>query len=87
MFAAFTAVILVFCATLGPTEAQQVAKIPRVGFLAPQGRSLPLFDAFRQGLADLGYVEGSNVAAIGHKQTVVAIPFLFKAVSPKAPNE
>ena len=33
----------------------------RVGFLAPQGRSLPLFDAFRQGLADLGYVEGRNI--------------------------
>ena len=48
-------------ATLEPTEAQQGPKIPRVGFLAPQGRSLPLFDAFRQGLADLGYVEGRNV--------------------------
>jgi putative ABC transport system substrate-binding protein len=61
MFTAFTAVILVLCATLEPAEAQQAAKIPRVGFLAPQGRSLPLFDAFRQGLADLGYVEGRNV--------------------------
>ncbi len=61
IFAAFTAVILVLCASLEPTAAQQVAKIPRVGFLAPQGRSLPLFDAFRQGLADLGYVEGRTV--------------------------
>lgn len=61
MFAAFTAAILVLCATLEPCEAQQAAKIPRVGFLAPQGRSLPLFDAFRQGLANLGYVEGRNV--------------------------
>ena len=39
-----------------PSEAQLTAKIPRVGFFAPQGRSLPLFDAFRQGLADLEYV-------------------------------
>ncbi|MFM0136255.1 ABC transporter substrate-binding protein [Caballeronia grimmiae] len=43
------------------SEAQQSAKIPRVGFLAPQGRSLPLFDAFRQGLADLGYTDGKNI--------------------------
>jgi putative ABC transport system substrate-binding protein len=47
---------------LAPAGAQEAAKIPRVGFLAPQGRSLPLFDAFRQGLAELGYVEGRNVA-------------------------
>ncbi|WER49655.1 ABC transporter substrate-binding protein [Cupriavidus sp. WKF15] len=46
---------------LPPSEAQQPAKIPRVGFLAPQGRSLPLFDAFRQGLADLGYIDGKNI--------------------------
>jgi len=53
--------ILALGVVLAPAEAQQPAKIPRVGFLAPQGRSLPLFDAFRQGLADLGYVEGRNV--------------------------
>jgi putative tryptophan/tyrosine transport system substrate-binding protein len=41
--------------------AQQPVKIPRVGFLAPQDRSLSLFDEFRQGFADLGYVEGKNI--------------------------
>jgi putative ABC transport system substrate-binding protein len=46
---------------LPPCGAQQVARIPRVGFVAPQGRSLPLFEAFRQGLADLGYVDGQNI--------------------------
>ena len=46
---------------LAPAEAQQAAKVPRVGFLAPQGRSLPLFGAFQKGLADLGYVEGQNI--------------------------
>src|SRR5438309_410266 len=56
-----TVVILALGAALTPVEAQQPAKIPRVGFLAPQGRSLPLFEAFQQGLADLGYVEGRNV--------------------------
>ena len=56
-----TIVILALGGILVPAEAQQAAKIPRVGFLAPQGRSLPLFDAFRQGLADLGYVDGQNI--------------------------
>ena len=56
-----TVVMLTLASLLSPSEAQQAAKIPRVGFLAPQGRSLPLLDAFRQGLADLGYVEGRNI--------------------------
>lgn len=55
------AVVLVFAASFGPCQTQQAVKVPRVGFLAPQGRSLPLFDAFRQGLAEQGYVEGRNV--------------------------
>ena len=53
-------VVLAVCAPLAAAEAQP-AKITRVGFLAPQGRSLPLFDAFRKGLSDLGYVEGKNL--------------------------
>lgn len=57
----FSIMIIVLGAVLAPSRAQQAAKIPRVGFLAPQGRSLPLFDAFRQGLADLGYVDGKNI--------------------------
>jgi putative ABC transport system substrate-binding protein len=56
-----TVAVLVIGAVLAPCQTQQPAKVPRVGFLAPQGRSLPLLDAFRQGLADLGYVEGRNV--------------------------
>jgi ABC-type uncharacterized transport system substrate-binding protein len=44
------------------TEAQQPVKIPRIGVLspAPPGPRAVL-DAFRQGLRDLGYVEGQNV--------------------------
>lgn len=53
--------LLALSAIVAPAKAQQQVKIPRVGFVAPQGRSLPLFDAFRQGLADLGYVEGKNI--------------------------
>ena len=56
-----TVVILALTFLLLPSEAQQTAKIPRVGFLAPQGYSLPLFDAFRQGLADLGYIDSHNI--------------------------
>jgi putative tryptophan/tyrosine transport system substrate-binding protein len=59
--AGFTLMILALGALLASAHAQQTAKIPRVGFLAPQGRSLPLFDAFRQGLADLGYIDGKNI--------------------------
>ena len=35
----------------GSSEAQQAARIPRVGFLAPQGRSLPLLEPSRKGLS------------------------------------
>ena len=56
-----TVVILALTFLLLAFGAQQTAKIPRVGFFAPQGRSLPLFDAFRQGFADLGYIDGHNM--------------------------
>jgi len=43
-------------------EAQQAAKIPRIGYLAGSLAASPnLPEAFRQGLRDLGYVEGRNV--------------------------
>ena len=43
-------------------EAQQAAKIARIGLLGndPVGGA-HLLEAFRQGLRDLGYVEGRNV--------------------------
>ena len=49
-----------------PAEAQQPAgKIPRIGFLTNGSASDPLnalrLDAFRQGLRDLGYVEGKTI--------------------------
>ena len=47
-------------------EAQQSAKMPRVGYLSPGSPSDPArlrrFDAFRQGLRELGYVEGQSIA-------------------------
>jgi len=44
------------------TEAQQAVKVPRIGYLALNPAANPhLHEAFRQGLRDLGYVEGRNV--------------------------
>src|SRR5262249_20012484 len=49
-------------ASLG-AEAQQPAKVPRIGILsaATSGVSSPVLDAFRQGLRELGWVEGQNI--------------------------
>ena len=45
-------------------EAQPPSKVPRIGFLATNspGEYPDLLEAFRQGLRDLGYVEGQNIA-------------------------
>jgi putative ABC transport system substrate-binding protein len=44
-------------------EAQPGAKVPRVGVLANgSAATSPPVDAFRQGLRDLGHVEGKNIA-------------------------
>jgi putative ABC transport system substrate-binding protein len=43
-------------------EAQQAAKVPRIGWLSTNlAGGLHLREAFSQGLRDLGYVEGRNV--------------------------
>ena len=42
-------------------EAQQPRKVPRIGLLAQAPPTSPPVEAFRQGLRDLGYVEGKNV--------------------------
>ncbi len=45
-------------------DAQQVGKIPRIGVLLGASRETALHnvEAFRQGLRELGYVEGQNLA-------------------------
>ena len=57
--------LTVILLTVAIAEAQQPAKIPRIGLLRPSrsdhGGSRVLIDAFRQGLRELGYVEGQNV--------------------------
>jgi hypothetical protein len=46
-----------------PAEAQQPRKVPRIGFLhaASAVSVLTRMEAFRQGLRELGYVEGRNL--------------------------
>lgn len=46
-----------------PVEAQQPKKISRVGYLAAVSAAAdaPRLEAFRQGLRDLGYIEGQNM--------------------------
>src|SRR5215510_5056133 len=42
-------------------EAQQPAKIPTIGFMRGGSPTDPEVEAFRQGLRELGYVEGKNI--------------------------
>src|SRR5947208_15471085 len=44
-------------------EAQQPKKVPRIGFLAATSPLVEAarIEAFRQGLRELGYVEGKNI--------------------------
>ena len=46
-----------------PAQAQQPAKIPRIGYLEAVSPSIGAVrsEAFRQGLRELGYVEGKNI--------------------------
>ncbi|HEX2521487.1 MAG TPA: ABC transporter substrate-binding protein, partial [Terriglobia bacterium] len=59
---------LALCALLlalsDPAKAQQAGKVPRIGILAPDSSAFPAsarYDSFRQGLRELGYIEGKNI--------------------------
>src|SRR6478672_13710277 len=56
----FCAMLLAHCST---SEAQQATKVPRIGYLtgATRDGQAARIEAFRQGLRELGYVEGKNV--------------------------
>jgi hypothetical protein len=58
----FTAAIVAFALCGDAAHAQQPTKLPRIVFLSVQSPSFlsARFDAFRQGLRDLGYVEGKT---------------------------
>ena len=41
--------------------AQQTTKVPRIGYLGLDDPSSHLFKSFRQGLREVGYIEGQNI--------------------------
>ena len=57
---ALCAVLFALC---NPASAQQPKKIPRIGFLVSTSPSniSDRIEAFRQGLRELGYVDGKNI--------------------------
>jgi ABC-type uncharacterized transport system substrate-binding protein len=56
---------LLLAVSLGTAAAESSEKVPRVGYISPGSSSDPVrlrrFEAFRQGLRELGYVEGQNI--------------------------
>src|ERR1044072_9860816 len=56
---ALCAMLFTFCV---PVEAQQPTKVPKIGFLSavPLSTMSARVEAFRQGLRELGYIEGQN---------------------------
>ena len=42
-------------------EAQQQKNVPRIGYVSGTDANNPNIEAFRQGLRDLGYVEGKTI--------------------------
>jgi putative ABC transport system substrate-binding protein len=55
---------LVIAAVSSPltTWAQSRTKIPKVGVIGERGQADPFLDAFRQGLREVGYTDGHNIA-------------------------
>src|SRR5215510_14463867 len=52
------AMLFAFCSG---AEAQQPTKVPRVGYLVAGSPITARTESFRQGLRELGYVEGKNI--------------------------
>ena len=59
-------------------QAQQTGKVPRIGIFQISESPTPVWEAFRHGLRDLGYVEGQNLviefrSAEGHVERLPAL--------------
>src|SRR2546422_752034 len=59
-WAGFLAIVVLLVGYVGMADAQQPRKVPRIGFLSSSGNPYSV-EAFRQGLRDLGYVDGKNI--------------------------
>jgi putative ABC transport system substrate-binding protein len=54
-------VLIALLLGLSSAAAQQRSRIPRIGYLTPSTSSTSNFEAFREGLRDVGYIEGKNL--------------------------
>ncbi len=56
-------ILVSFVGWVGMAQAQQATKVPRIGYLSGDSASSESArtEAFRQGLRELGYVEGKNI--------------------------
>ena len=54
-------IAVILTLTQGFAGAQPTAKVPRIGYLSLDDPSSPVFESFRQGLRELGYIEGQNI--------------------------
>ena len=55
-------IVLTVFALCIPAEAQQSKKAARIGFLSPGYEPSPMAEAFVEGMHELGYIEGRNIA-------------------------
>ena len=55
-------VVLIAVALSIPAEAQQPKKVPRIGYQSASSSGENNEEAFRQGLRELGYIDGQNIA-------------------------
>jgi putative ABC transport system substrate-binding protein len=58
---AVSVVLGLILASFYPVEAQQPAKVRKIGFLNQAGAFSANIEAFRQGMRELGYIEGQNI--------------------------
>jgi len=63
-WAGVVGILILILGWVGMAQAQQAKKVPRIGLLSPFSPSATALwhQAFRQGLRDLGWIEGQNIS-------------------------
>jgi putative ABC transport system substrate-binding protein len=54
-------IVMLMALTEGFAGAQQSTKVPRIGYLGLDDPTSSAFESFRQGLREVGYIEGQNI--------------------------